>query len=382
MNKTALWTRNLLILGLFSSLAVTCAKGITPPTVTAMVLIDESVIMYGENRSCSTNQTTCIAGAVPGVKVRVKTFTIDSHEVTNFQYRHCVARGACKEPQGFNAGLGANEVTDYYKNGKYNNYPVVAVTWEMAKAYCTWVGKRLPREVEWERASLPKNAKSETEARARYVWGDTIQQCSDQAVTAPVCKSSVNFPSETAKSTSDKNDIGRSGTALGISVYDLGGNVEEWVEDAYNTTVTCKSTLTYDNYPNPATCPDFFSCSKLPGTTDQNACALKAVHCEQCNDNGQDQCFRVTENACCVNRDNSDPLNCLPICVKYPDGTELNGTPGSSNSLPTTNSDEKVIKGGSYSASSECDVRLTKRRHELKTASYTNVGFRCAQDVN
>jgi serine/threonine-protein kinase len=84
--------------------------------------------------------------ASPAHEVDVKPFFIDKYEVTNAQYLVFLTMTGRKGP--------------YYieHNGgnipeKRENYPATCVSWEDAKAYCDWCGKRLPTEAEWEKAA-------------------------------------------------------------------------------------------------------------------------------------------------------------------------------------------------------------------------------------
>ena len=106
-------------------------------------------------------------------------------------------------------------------------HPVVHVTWNDAKAFCSWAGCRLPTEAEWEfaaRGGLEQN---------RFPWGNEL---------TPNAKHRCNiwqgqFP--------DSNTCadGYSGTAPvdayepnGYGLFNMAGNVWEWCEDWFGST--------------------------------------------------------------------------------------------------------------------------------------------------
>ena len=105
--------------------------------------------------------------------------------------------------------------------------PVINVTQADAKAYATWLstqtGKtyRLPSEAEWEYA-----ARAGT--RTRYSWGDGIN-CGQARYDRH------SFPGDVGEC-SDRLDgtvpVG-SFAANGFGLFDMHGNVYEWVEDCY-----------------------------------------------------------------------------------------------------------------------------------------------------
>ena len=141
----------------------------------------------------------------PVHQVYLDTFYIDKFEVTNAHYRDCVLADACKAPLQNVSYLRL----DYYDSSQFDNYPVIFVNWEMAQTYCKWRAARLPTEAEWEKAARG------TDKRI-YPWGADIDQ------------SRANYN----QFVGDTTAVGsyESGKSF-YGVYDMSGNVWEWVAD-------------------------------------------------------------------------------------------------------------------------------------------------------
>ncbi|HET9912141.1 MAG TPA: SUMF1/EgtB/PvdO family nonheme iron enzyme [Anaerolineales bacterium] len=161
----------------------------------------------------------------PVHEVDLDAFWMDQTEVTNAMYALCVGSDSCMSP----IETGSYTRANYYGNDKYADYPVIFVDWSMANAYCAWAGARLPAEAEWEKAARGEDGRV-------YPWGNDWDVQTHKR---------LNFADRNnPETTSDVSaDDGYGDTApvrsyeAGKSpydIYDLAGNVWEWVADWYD----------------------------------------------------------------------------------------------------------------------------------------------------
>lgn len=146
----------------------------------------------------------------PQHRVDLDAFWIDRTEVTNAQYRKCVQAGKCRE---------SKYASDLKFNG--DTQPVVGVTWNDAKTYCEWAGRRLPTEAEWEKAARGTDGHL-------YPWGNQAASC-DYAVVALTLGNETGCGKKTTWPVGSKPQ-----GASPFGALDMVGNVWEWVEDWYD----------------------------------------------------------------------------------------------------------------------------------------------------
>ncbi len=158
----------------------------------------------------------------PERNVFLDTYWIDRYEVTNEKYlEFALATGhrpalddsceseTCKE---------GNLWDGYSFPNKIKNQPVIQVSWYDADSYCRWRDKRLPTEAEWEKAARGTEG-------FLYPWGNS-----------PPTPAHTNY-NRKWKGYATLSDVGKHPPGISIyGVYDMTGNVWEWVADWYDLT--------------------------------------------------------------------------------------------------------------------------------------------------
>lgn len=236
--KTPLATTEVPVVAVETPRAV--KEGLLAAEEAKMVLIPEGeFIMGSDNKEANDDEK-------PLHKVILSPYYIDQYEVTNAQYERCVDAGACNSPLqsgGSPSYDGKQPVRSaYYGNPEYSDYPVMYVDWNMANIYCSWRDARLPTEAEWEKAARGTNGYI-------YPWGNIGFDCSFANYFGQIDKTCVGDTTKVGSYESGKSPYG---------VYDMIGNVYEWVNDWYSETYYQDSPLfnplgpdssTYTNHP-------------------------------------------------------------------------------------------------------------------------------------
>jgi formylglycine-generating enzyme required for sulfatase activity len=166
--------------------------------VEGMVLVPAGRFLMGSASGEANEQ--------PEHEVSLDAFLIDQFEVSNAQYRACVEAGSCTASRLADAYTYRN----YRDDPAYDNYPVINVSWDQAVAYCTWAEKRLPTEAEWEYAASGPDDFD-------WPWGNSF----DSQLSAASASDTQPVDSYTEG-------------ASPFDVYNMAGNVTEWVEDVFD----------------------------------------------------------------------------------------------------------------------------------------------------
>jgi formylglycine-generating enzyme len=173
---------------------------------TAMVVIPAGEFLLGSESGYPNER--------PVHRVFVEAFALAQHPVTNAQYERFMRDTGHRVPYLDDARAEADNwdrEKRIYPTG-HEQHPVVLVSWHDAHAYCEWAGGRLPTEAEWEKA-----ARGGLDEKL-YPWGDEIDP------------SLANYDNR------DGTTPVESYPPNGYGLYDMAGNVWEWVTDWYDAT--------------------------------------------------------------------------------------------------------------------------------------------------
>ena len=197
-----------------------------------------------------------ISNEQPQHRVYLDAFWIDHTEVTNAMFELFVRATGYRtqaEEDGsgdaFNLTINAVETTQGadWRHPKgpessldgFSEHPVVLVSWNDAVAYCEWAGVRLPSEAEWEKAARGEDGRI-------YPWGNIFDgnhlNICDKNCPFDYADTNIN---DSWQFTAPVGSFPTGASPYGL--FDMAGNVWEWVQDWYQS------------YPgsNPATSADF-----------------------------------------------------------------------------------------------------------------------------
>lgn len=150
-------------------------------------------------------------------------YWIDQYPVTNENYRAFIDANGYEDKQYWTSDAWKWKTTNTIRHPKFwddptwnkPDHPVVGVSYYEAESYAKWAGKRLPTELEWEKAARGEDGR-------QYPWGEEFDK---------------------DRCNSKESDIGHTTSVSqypeGVSpygCYDMAGNVWEWCADWYDKT--------------------------------------------------------------------------------------------------------------------------------------------------
>ncbi len=279
-----------------------------------MATVPEGVFRMGMN-GAETNER-------PEHMVFLSGFDIDRYEVSAADFARFLNEKGNKGNEYFTAddsstiveaqgakGIDSSSRRSYAPRNGFRNYPANNVSWLGAYEYCRWKGRRLPTEAEWEKAARGADER-------RYPWGDeapedTKARYDQEAVKGPEALVPVDSLREGVSS---------------YGVYNMAGNVLEWVNDWYR-----------QNY------------------------------CDFCGQSGEQYVEAASDLLCADSRIFTDRTG-----AKKPGAADYSDPQG-----PAIGS-FKVLRGGSWHDDSMSALGSTRRFWLGPEERYAYTGFRCA----
>ncbi len=226
--------------------ALICASVLQVGAVEAQSTIDDGfgdyVLVPGGDFQMGDNFNEGDSDEVPVHTVRVESFYIGKHKITNAAYAKFIEADGYSEASYWSAGGFGNYGSRPRHWGDATcagggldcneGFPVVGVSWFEAMAYCEWLSTqtgetyRLPTEAEWERAARGSDQR-------RFAWGADIDgphanyEFSGDPFEPGITP--VGFYDGTARQGFQTQD-----NASPYGAYDMIGSVWEWCLDWYD----------------------------------------------------------------------------------------------------------------------------------------------------
>ena len=207
---------------------------ISPDSESRMVLVPAGIFTRGNDLEVAIDQFAdapetiprstierWVAPESPKRTVRLSSFALDENEVTFGDFNRYLKKTDTRLAEGIVRAP--------------DNHPVSGVTWQEARDYCEELGKDLPTEAQWEKAARGKDERI-------YPWGnDPVSgrhanhcdtRCEDHPPTAADDGHATTAPVGfyPAGATPQPSPEGQEPDRI----YDLAGNVAEWVRDQWN----------------------------------------------------------------------------------------------------------------------------------------------------
>jgi len=183
-----------------ASTGITFSQDMAP-----MVMVEADSFLMGAADGDNLSQDD----ETPSVMVKVGSFYIDTHEVTNGQYVKFLE----------DTGYRGESRFAYVEELSGADKPVVGISYKDALAYALWAGKTLPTEAQWELAARGKEV-------FIFPWG-------------------MEFDASQCANLQNSSTTANAGSFGGASPYgavDMAGNVWEWTRDYYDWELLSKQT--------------------------------------------------------------------------------------------------------------------------------------------
>ncbi len=210
-----------------------CHQAPPPEPPSGMVFIQGGISQIGSENGMPHER--------PVFRTRVQPFFMDISPVTVGAFREFVeATGYISQAESFgDAGI-FNDSTRQWEllpgatwewplgldhPRVPDDHPVTQVSWNDAIEFASWIGKRLPSEVEWEHAARQGN-------RGQYAWGNSLIE--DGEYKANVWNGQFPRFNTLADGYATTSPVGVFGSTP-VGLVDMGGNVWEWTSDWYRS---------------------------------------------------------------------------------------------------------------------------------------------------